>query len=335
MERLSRIRNKERKVIEDFLLLEDWCSRIQGVILMTANPRDALSREKGYLPVVSVSGSIMNEKVLESMASVLDDVYKRVGNHFSIYRINTSSTEHNSPEKSCAAAASKVLDWIEGDLEESILSLPQECVSSMFGSKPCIGVSGAQALIENFENDGEYSPRELVEGNLGRVQALPIVIVRNKRGDVLRLRRKEKTDNNLHKRIVIWAGGHVRSEDRDSGSPLIHCAAREIEEELRLCVEPHSLQLRGAIYARVDEGTSKHVALVFEWRARTDEVEVALSNAEFFERMGNSLSGTFIAVDALLREYEGGEIGEEWSGHIVKNFIAETSGKAKRDLFDD
>lgn len=241
---------------------------------------------------------------------------------------------HNSAEKSCAAAASKVLDWIEGDLEENILSLPRDRISSVFGSKPCISATAAQVLIERYEGEGEYSPRELVEGNLGLVQALPIVIVRNKKGDVLRLRRKEKTDNNLHKRIVIWAGGHVRSEDRDSGSPLIHCAAREIEEELRLCVEPQSLQLKGAIYARVDEGTSKHVALVFEWRAKTDEVEVALSNAEFFERMGNSLSGTFITVDALLKEYEAGEIGEEWSAHIVKNFIAETSGRAKRDLFD-
>ncbi len=250
MERLSRIRKKERMVIENFLLLEDWCSRIQGIIMMTANPKDALGREKGYLPVVNVSGSIMNEKVLESMASVLDEVQERVGHHFSIYKINTSSSEFNSPEKSCAAAASRVLDWIEGDLEEQILSLPQNTVAEIFDSRPCVSAATAQILMERFQADGEYSPRELVESNLSRVQALPIVVVRNKNGEILRLRRKEKTANSLHKRIVIWAGGHVRSEDSESGAPIIHCAAREVEEELRLCVEPNKACSAGVRVAR-------------------------------------------------------------------------------------
>jgi predicted NUDIX family phosphoesterase len=115
---------------------------------------------------------------------------------------------------------------------------------------------------------------------------------------------------------------------------LLHCAVRELEEELRLSVDPKTLELKGAILSNVSEGTSKHVALVYEWRAQTDEVEVALSNAEFFERTGNSLSGTFLGWDAVLKEHEKGELTEEWSSQIIRNLVAETSGKARRDLFD-
>lgn len=334
MERLARVRPTDRVAVERFLMLEDWCKRIHGVILMTANPKDALKREKGFLPVVGSGGSIMNEQVLESMASALDEVCERVGSQFNIMRINTSAPAFSTPQKSCEAAASKVLDWIEAELREDVLTLPSTKVEKIFSKRPSIGADAAKELVKAFISQGKYIARSEVESDLSKVQALPIVVVRNKSGNVLRLKRREKTENNLHKRIVIWAGGHVRKEDKGNGDPLLHCAVRELEEELRLSIEIESLELKGAIHAKVDEGTTKHVALVYEWRAKTDEVEIALSNSEFFERMGNSLSGTFIDIDTLLNEQETGELGEEWSAQIVKNFVNETKGKAKRDLFD-
>ena len=76
------------------------------------------------------------------------------------------------------------------------------------------------------------------------LQPLPVVVVRNKSGDVLRLRRCEnRQDNPLHRKIVVWAGGHVREEDGTPVNSLLPCAVRELQEELRLSVEETQLRL--------------------------------------------------------------------------------------------
>src|SRR5207249_232608 len=147
-----------------------------------------------------------------------------------------------------------------------------------------------------FLSKGDFRPREEVEKDKTRVQALPVVIVRNKKGEVLRLRRRERFSTNpLHEKLVIWAGGHLRKEDRTNGLSVLACAQRELQEELRLCVEADELRLLGAIYRDLGERTAKHAAIVYEWRAQTDEVAVVLSSAEFFERRGTSLSGNFVS----------------------------------------
>jgi len=75
---------------------------------------------------------------------------------------------------------------------------------------------------------------------------------------------------------------------------MLQCALREIQEELRLSLEPHELKLRGAVIpeSRWPRTTSKStVAIVYEWKAKTDDVAIVLSSAEFFERRGAALSG--------------------------------------------
>ena len=72
---------------------------------------------------------------------------------------------------------------------------------------------------------------------------------------------------------------------------------RVIQEELRLGLQPHELKLRGAVCpGRGGEGTEKHVAIVYEWKAKTDDVAIVLSSAEFFEKRGTLLSGTFVPL---------------------------------------
>ena len=73
-------------------------------------------------------------------------------------------------------------------------------------------------------------------------------------------------DNPLHERIVVWAGGHVRKEDATNGNSLIQGALREVHEELRLSLDSESLELVGAIYRDLGGSTSKHVALVYQWK---------------------------------------------------------------------
>lgn len=334
MERLARLRKVDRDLIEKFLLADDWRRRISGVVVMTAEPKDALDREKGLLPVEGAQGSIMNPDVLQQTRELVQQTVDRLRSTFRFFVVDTSSARYGTQEKACVAVADTVLDWIEDQLQEQILSVSKETVSTIFDGHQCLPALEAQRLVDNFLASGDYSPRATVEADTKRVQALPVVVVRNRSGQVLRLRRKEKReDNPLHEKIVIWAGGHVRREDADTGNPIVGCAVRELQEELRLNVEADKLKLIGSVYADRGGSISKHVAIVYEWRAETDDVSVALSSAEFFERQGTSLSGSFVNVDQIAQDADSGKLQEEWSGQIVRRLL-ETDHKFTKTLFD-
>jgi predicted NUDIX family phosphoesterase len=208
-------------------------------------------------------------------------------------------------------------------LREDILSIVKTEVVELFQQRRSIPETEAKVLVEKFNRIGNFAPREDVENDKQRTQALPVVIIRNRSGEVLRLRRRERSDQNpLHEKIVIWAGGHVRKEDQANGDSMLMCALREVQEELRLSLEPDELTLRGAVYSDLSEKTAQHVAIVYEWRAETDDVAVALSSAEFFERRGTALSGTFVPLGDLARDVDTGKITEPWSAEIVRELLA-------------
>ena len=234
MERLCRIRKDDREQIERFLRLDDWRDKITGVVLMTANPADALQREKGLLDLVGSPGSIMNSEVLNQLRTIYDRAAEELKDDFDIIRIDTSHEDLSTPKKSAEYALDKVLDLIELALEEKILYLPTSQVERIFGSSKAVGKEGAGLLAANFESVGAYRPRRDVEPDVTAVQALPIVVVRNNSGDVLVLLRREASPRNaLHEKMVIWAGGHVRVEDGPA-NVLANCAVRELQEELEL-----------------------------------------------------------------------------------------------------
>ena len=333
MERLARIRREERESAERFLLLPDWRKRISGVVVMTASPADAMQREQGDLPVEGATGSIMNKAVLEQFKANADAACKRLANLFRIFQVNTSQPGSDK-KKTAERVAGIVLDLISEQLEEEILCLSKVEVQNLFDGKTSIIGVKASELINLFATKGHYVPRASAEASSEMVQALPVVVVRTKSGQVLLLRRREKQEENpLHNRVVIWAGGHVRREDSANGPSIVQGAIRELHEELRLSVEPKSLTLLGAIHADLGGATSKHVAIVYEWRADTDDVAVALSNAEFFERQGTSLSGKFVPFDELCSGWKRfSERSEPWSEQIIRDMLGEGDRLAEMKL---
>ena len=252
---------------------------------------------------------------------------KKFESHFKIHKIDTSSGEtKDAPKKTAEIAVDIILSQIEEQISEEILVLSKQRIKGLFGAKTFLPASDAMNLIKTFHAEGKYLPREEAEGNADLVQALPLAIIRNATGAILRLRRREKSDDNpLHEKIVIWAGGHVRREDAVNGDPLLHCVMRELEEELRLNIERTALNLVGSIYLDIGGRTSNHVAIAYEWRAKSDDVAVALSNAEFFERRGTSLSGSFIDLSNLAKDVEEKKIIEPWSEELVRNCLAANS----------
>lgn len=329
MERISRIRPDQKELIQRFLMIDNWRKRISAVFVMLASPQDAMKREPDVLPVEGVSGSIMNTEVLKQIGEVNKKCIDEFEDAFRIFRVDTSFGEtREDPRRTAEVVTEAILALIEEQVAEEIISCPKESVSRSFAGASFIRDAQANALVRAFRDakGDSFRPRDEVEKDESRVQAIPIVIVRNASGEVLRLRRREKTaDNPLHDKIVIWAGGHVRREDSIAGDPLLRCAVRELEEELRLQIDSESLRLIGAVYLDTGGKTSKHLGIAYEWRASTDDVAVVLSRSEFFERRGTSLSGSFASIDALARDVEERKLVEPWSVELIREYLAKGS----------
>jgi len=195
MERLQRIRPLERKVVEDFLLIPDWRDRVAGVILMSASPTDAMQREQGMLPVFEAKGSIMNEAVLKQMTDVVHQTEKDMESLFRVFSVNTSVGENKeNPKRTVEKVAEIVLSLIEEHLKENILYIQKEDVKKIFDGSTTVGFDAAKELVTYFQASGIYAPRNNVEEDNQKVQAIPIVVIRNASGQVLRLRRREKSE---------------------------------------------------------------------------------------------------------------------------------------------
>ena len=273
----------------------------------------------------------MNEEVLEQMLETTRETAARLRDRFRLFEIDTSGGVSEGPQRTAEKVAEIVLGLIEEQLEEEILFLTSAIVAELFGGSTCIDAAAAQRLLDLFASQGQFRGRETVEADEDLVQALPVVIVRNRSGHILRLKRKEqRPDNPLHEKLVIWAGGHVRREDGSNGVSILQCAVRELQEELRLSVDTKDLKLLGAVKTQSGARTKRHVAIVFEWRAPTDDVAVALSSAEFFERRGTSLSGSFVQVDELARDIDAGRVSEPWSIEIVRHLLPDVNGRLTR-----
>jgi hypothetical protein len=110
--------------------------------------------------------------------------------------------------------------------------------------------------------------------------------------------------------MVIWTGGPVRKEDKAGGDSIGQCALREIQDGMQLGLEPHELILRGAVFpGRGGEETPKRAAIVYEWKAKTDDTAIALS-------------GSFVPLKDLARDVDDGKMAEELSVEIIRELLA-------------
>ena len=334
MERMVRIKPEDRERIESFLLIDDWRKRLSGVVLMLAKPEDSMDRERGDLPVPNASGSIMNLEILAQLRRTTESVAELHKDRFRLFSIDTSDSRYQkNQEKVCQTVAETILTWIEEHIAEDIWFLPRMDIENFFDNQTSLQLNRASEIVAAFVSRGQFLPRDEVEENAEFVQAIPVAVVRNREGAVLQLRRREKAKANpLHEKFVIWAGGHVRKEDTFNGDTMKQALVRELHEELRLDVVKDDLKLLGAVYTPGNGKSAKHVAIVFEWRANTDEVDVCLNSAEFFERRGTAVSGTFINVNDLAGEI-GKRITEIWSTEIVRKLLSDTAGSNGGELF--
>src|SRR5262249_53422822 len=148
---------------------------------MLATPEASMEREKGYPPVEGVQGSIMNIPVLSKILETTLETADRLKDEFQIIRVNTSEGEMQGNARLAAEfVVDTVVTLIEEQLQEHILTLPRAVVDTVFGEDTTIGAGRAAQLLELFTRDGKFLPRASVEESVELVQAIPVVVVRNR-----------------------------------------------------------------------------------------------------------------------------------------------------------
>ena len=91
------------------------------------------------------------------------------------------------PKRTAEVVVEAILGLIEEQVAEDIMSCSKESVVRSFAGKRFLQGSQAADLTRHFceVDDTRFRPREEVEPDDGRVQAIPIVVVRNASGEVL------------------------------------------------------------------------------------------------------------------------------------------------------
>ena len=167
-------------------------------------------------------------------------------------------------------------------------------------------------------------PRSQAEQNANFLQPIPCAMLRY--DDRVLLLRRKKPGHPLHDTYAVWAGGHVVQAD-DGNEILLNTLNRELTEEVFI---KEAFELNpspiGLIRTNEDARASRHVAILYEIRLKSENVALALNQKEFRSTRGSSMSGRLVQIKEMAGLYD--DMGD-WSKFIVDHFWPEQAQRTK------
>ncbi|MCH7811785.1 MAG: hypothetical protein IH958_04060 [Chloroflexi bacterium] len=202
--------------------------------------------------------------------------------------------------------------------EQYILAVPRDKLASVGFEAGFTPKHYAQPIIQEILESGDFLPRAYVERNQNLLQPIPCGLIHcDKR--VLVLERSERNRaHSLHRRLVLWAGGHAQIEDTVAPSEDLMLAAldRELNEELDLRMGIPEMQ--GIVF----DGRSLHFAVVYDVPAVEPPSTVVSANEEFRLSKGKSPSGRFLSLQEIDRRFS--QL-ESWSRIMLADILLRRS----------
>ena len=327
MKNTGRLTEEEMKCIERFICLDRWTSLVDIVFILKAEYRVAINREFRDL-LTEKEGSIMNPRVLIHYNKAVDEAKSYLTSRFKYLEI--IDTTYSSLVEAGETITRKTLDILEASFDEEVLSIPKQSFNRLISSQGFIKFENrdAKVLSDLINLEGKFIRRSNVEKSDDYVQIIPFGVLEydNK---VLLLRRKEPDSSNmLNEKYVIWAGGHVRIQDKCNDT-LKKGLLREIAEELFVKSQYSVDGPIGLVYSPTNTRAKKHAGILFKIDLEVEDVALGLDQTEFKERRGKSVSGTFLPQSKLIEYYSK---MEAWSQLILRDYYKIIPKSA--DLFD-
>jgi predicted NUDIX family phosphoesterase/predicted ATPase len=329
----GRLTQEEHQTIVRFLQLERWKSAVDLVFLLSVGPREALRREHSRF-LTRKPGSIMNSEAITEFNAAATDTKQRFERDFrEVIPIDTSKSD---PDKQTANVVQRVLTELRSFVDEKVLVIPRFRFHAInpaarFVCEP----RKLSQLLDLVETNKQYVSRVKAESDFSMVQPIVICSIRHK-DELFVVRKKERElSDRMHGKYAVWVGGHVRDCD-DKGGPatdtLQNALRRELDEEVLLNVNGE-LELVGIVWDDTSDKSQIHVGLVYELVLVARDAKLALTQKEFTELRGTSISGSFKDLTEI------GNLGvklELWSYYILRDYYRAKTLRAidvQRSLF--
>ena len=330
----SKMDEEQRKIAEQFLLINELVSCIDIVFAFSVQPSISIEREYATL-LTDKLGTIMNTIVLGQYLTAIEYTYANKSKYFhKVFKIDTSEKNQDEVGKEVTEAT---LDTLKHLLMERIGYFPKSTVlMDVLKNGPVLSHSDLEPYLPKIE----FDLRNSVEENDQLLQPLPVAIITNKSKDKILVIKKNKSavssSSPEKDRILLYVGGHSRYEDATyltSDDFLAICKMalkREIKEEIGISVALNDI-IPFYIYTPSNEISRKHLAICFLISIDEDGLKLHLDSHELVLNKGKSKSGRFLPLLELGIENN----YEEWSREILRYcFNLETSENIQASLFD-
>jgi predicted NUDIX family phosphoesterase len=332
LEMTGKITRGEAEQVAAFFTMGRWIDLIDIVFVLTCDPTTSIEREYAE-QLTTKRGTIMSEQTLKQ---IHEATKRTMQDHASQFRrIASFDTTATKTRDGVAIIASEALDVLSKFLDEPICVLSAPDVTGKV-TLPQSGLVADQAVISAFtgsvETDKKFVPRSKAEGNPNLLQPIPCAILRY--DDKLLILKRNKPGHPLHDKYDIWAGGHVNESD-NGDDILLNTLNRELTEEVFIkdAFELHPKPI-ALIRTNEDARASRHIAVLYEIKLKSEDVALALNQKEFRSTRGTSMSGRLIEIDEIASLYP--QMGE-WSKYIVDHFWPQAvpKGPEQQPLFGE
>jgi predicted NUDIX family phosphoesterase/thymidylate kinase len=322
LEITGKITPEEAIQVANFFTMDRWTELIDVVFLLTCDPKTSIEREYAD-QLTTKRGTIMSEHTLSQINQSAEKTMKAHASKFK--KIVTFDTTKTKAREGVAKIADEALKVLSEFLDESICVIP---VNALKTSLPDAGLVADAATIsaftESVKRDKLFAPRSKAEQNANYLQPIPCAVLRYK--DKILILKRKKPGHPLHNKYDLWAGGHV--SEADAGPDiLLNTLNRELTEEVFI-KEAYDLRPDPIALIRTNEDAraSRHIAVLYELKLKSEDVALALNQKEFRSTRGTSMSGRLIEIKEIHDLYD--EMGN-WSKSIVDHFWPEEKEKPK------
>jgi predicted NUDIX family phosphoesterase/thymidylate kinase len=328
LETTGKITREEAAQVAAFFTMDRWTELTDIVFLLTCDPKKSIEREYAD-QLTTKRGTIMSEHTLRQINEATQRTVKAHASKFKeVHLFDTTETSTREGVRKIAGEALRVLNKF---LDESICVIPAAKVQDLL---PESGLVADRGVVSSFTDAvmrlKSFSPRSEAEQNANCIQPIPCAILRYE--DKILVLKRNKPGHPLHEKYDVWAGGHVSQVD-DGDEILLNSLNRELSEEVFIKdafeLHPDPIAL---IRTNEDARASRHIAVLYEIRLKSEDVALALNQKEFRSTRGTSLSGRLIDIAEIRAVYR--EMGQ-WSKSIVDHLwpLGSSSSEAHPQLF--
>jgi predicted NUDIX family phosphoesterase/thymidylate kinase len=323
----GRLTQQEFRLITEFLRLNRWLSTIDLVFLLSVGPQEALRREHSRL-LTKKPGTIMNETALQQFNDAIEFVSSEYAADFR--HVHHKPTDNAQADRTTAEIVRQILDELTGFLDEKVLVVPRAKFMALEPQQGCnLRREATTRLARLIQSDGFFLSRSQAESRYDLVQPIAICVIRYRDEIFVVKRRESSRRHRLHDAIAVWVGGHVRQEDaKPEGmrGALRVAIRRELDEEVLLSLNGSANldRIVGFVWDDSNDKSQIHIGMIHEIEAPHRDAKLALSQTEFVERRGTSLSGTFYPLSKITTTVK--EPIELWSYYLLTQLYKQRPG---------